>query len=194
MIPPKPPAGPGPGSEVERLLDRLSALIERFRIESERFLNGVHDADAEALQGRIQRILRELRSAPIKSAVETFRLTGLEARFNSLSERFGRRLRDQEEGRGPAHAADDAPTHDPERGIVLGRSADPTAVEALLAGLARHGAASKLDLESFRGYLLKQIDQIHRKTGADRVQFRLAHEEGKVKIKARPVGANELDD
>jgi hypothetical protein len=193
VIPPKSPAAAGAGPDVERLLDHMSALIERFRVESERFLNGVHDADAESLQNRIQRRLRELRAVPIKSAVENFRLTGLEARFNSLSERFGRRLREQEEGRGPAHAADEARELDPERGIVLGRSADPSAVEALLAGLARHGAASKLDLDSFRGYLLKQIDQIHRKTGADRVQFRLAREEGKVKIKARPVGSDESD-
>jgi hypothetical protein len=60
-------------------------------------------------------------------------------------------------------------------------------VEALFAGLARAGGAARLDLESFRGYLEKQAAEIRAKTGAERVQFRLAQEEGKIKLKARPV-------
>lgn len=191
MIPPKPPQSGAAPSDLEARLDRLAALLERFRIESERFLNGVHDADAEGIQAQIQRHLRAIRNIPIKSAVETFRLSGLEARFSSLSERFTRRLRDLEEGRGPSRALTSAAEHDAAEGIVLGRSADPAAVEALFAGLAKRGAASKLDLDSFRDYLVKQIDQIHRKTGADRVQFRLAQEGGKVKLKARPVDSSE---
>ena len=54
--------------------------------------------------------------------------------------------------------------------------------------LARRGAAAKLDLESFRSYLARQIEEIRAKTGAEQVQFRLTEEQGKVKLKARPVG------
>jgi len=195
VIPPKSQRRNDTPSDLETKLDRIGALIERFRIDTERFLNGVHDVDAEGLKTRIEARLRDLRAAPAKSPVEAFRLSGLEARFSALAERFSRRLRNQEEGRAPGRTAEIAVRgHDPEAGIVLGRSADPNAVEALFAGLAERGAASKLDLESFRGYLIQQIDQIHRKTGADRVQFRLSHEGGKVKLKARPIDSSRSDE
>lgn len=72
--------------------------------------------------------------------------------------------------------------------MVLDRNLEPDAVEALFAGLARRGA-SKLDLDSFRGYLAQQLEAIHGKTGAAEVQFRVAEEDGKLKLKAKPVGA-----
>jgi len=46
-----------------------------------------------------------------------------------------------------------------------------------------------MELEAFRGYISRQIESIRIKTGCDAVQFRLATEEGKLKLKAKPVGA-----
>lgn len=142
----------------------------------------------------MQRALRDLRTVALRSAVEQFRLSGLESRFNILSESFGRRLRDREEGRGPQRpkeTAPAAPRYDPEAGIVLGRGPETAAVDALFAGLARHGAAARLDLDAFRHYVQRQIEEIRNKTGAERVQFRLTREDGKVKLKARPIGSSE---
>jgi hypothetical protein len=45
-----------------------------------------------------------------------------------------------------------------------------------------------MDLDTFRGYLQKQMTQIRDKTGCDAVQFRVVNEDGKVKLKAKPVG------
>ena len=198
MSPPRPPvpaalrgdepeATPG----FEPRLARLSDLIEQFRVDGERYFNGALPIPPEDLRLKTQRALRDLRSVNLKSSVEIFRLGGLEARFNVLSENFGRRLREREEGRGahrPHEVAPEPSRYDPRAGIVLGRESEPEAVEALFAGLAKSGAASKLDLESFRGYLARQIEEIRAKTGAEQVQFRLTEEEGKVKLKARPVG------
>jgi hypothetical protein len=173
-------------------LAELVRLIERFRIEVERFFNGSAPIPPEDLRLNVQKALRDLRNASPRSAVEQFRLSGLETRFNLLSESYGRRLRDREEGRTPQrthHDAAERPRYDPEQGVVLGRGADPAAVEALFAGLARSGAANRLDLESFKGYLARQIDEIRARTGAEQVQFRLTQEEGKIKLKAKPVNA-----
>jgi hypothetical protein len=109
-----------------------------------------------------------------------------------MAETYGRRLRDREEGRAPQRAREAAggrARYDLEQGVVLDRDADPAAVEAIYAGLARTGAASRLDLDTFRNYLARQVEEIRAKTGAEQVQFRLAQEEGKVKLKARPVSA-----
>ncbi len=139
----------------------------------------------------MQRELRALRQVNLKSAVEQFRLGSLEARFNSISELFGRRLREREEGRGTTHpaAAAAAPRPlDPQAGIVLDQRLDPEAVDALFAGLVRSGGGARLELDSFRTHLRKQLDTIRERTGAERAQFRLALEEGKLKLKAKPVG------
>lgn len=120
-------------------------------------------------------------------------MSTLEARFNALTERFGRLLRAREEGRAPGpRSAAPAPESrfDAATGVVLDRKLDPEAVEALFAGLARRGGASRFDLDSFRGYLSQQLDAIRAKTGASEVQFRVAEEDGKLKLKAKPVGAS----
>ena len=64
----------------------------------------------------------------------------------------------------------------------------PEAVEALYNGLAsRPGDGPKFDLDSFEKYLARQVAALREKTGCDQVQFRLAEEDGKLKLKARPV-------
>jgi hypothetical protein len=194
--------GPDAGGEssatpgIEPRLARLGDLIDKFRIEAERYFNGAAPVPPEELRTRVQRALRDLRSVNLRSAVDQFRLSGLEARFNILSENYGRRLRDREEGRGPVRPRDTAetgPQYDSEEGIVVGGKADPAAVEALFADLAKQGAAAKLDLDSFRGYLAKQVEEIRARTGAERVQFRLAREQGKIKLKAKPIGSSESE-
>ena len=53
--------------------------------------------------------------------------------------------------------------------------------------MSRPGDGPKFDLDSFEKYLARQIAALREKTGCDQVQFRLAEEEGKLKLKARPV-------
>ncbi len=127
----------------------------------------------------------------MRTAAEQFRLTQLEARFNSYAELNHRRLREKEEGRAPRAAAT-APraAHDATSGIVITDRLESDAVGALYDALAREQrGAPAMALEAFRGYLARQIENIRLKTGAEAVQFRLAAEEGKIKLKARPVGS-----
>ncbi len=134
------------------------------------------------------------------TAVERFRLGDLEARHNSYDELFSRRLREREEGRrrsGPmpvvSPSSDAAPRYDPGAGIVIGPNPDPRAVAALYEGLITVGAAGgsaagpRFDVASFGSYLQRQAAAIRDKTGCAEVQFRLAAEDGKLKLKARPV-------
>jgi hypothetical protein len=180
-------AGPAPEPSAEQELDRLADSIEKFKVESDKFLNGAQMLLPDELRAKILRELRDLRSRNLKSAAEQFRLGTLEARYNSLAERFGRRLREREEGlRGPQRPAAPARRLDPQRGIVLDEALDRDAVAALAAALARGGAPAP-DLDTFRDYLGRQLAQVRAKTGARQVQFRLAVEEGKAKLKAKPL-------
>jgi hypothetical protein len=172
-------------------LDALNRDLQQLRIDFERFFNGSLHSPPDELRGRVQTQLRHLRGVNLTTAVDSFRLGDLEARFNSYNELFNRRLRDLEEGRHPAvrYAPPAAERrHDPFAGILFGERIDPEAATALYQGLAAApGDSPRFDLDSFQTYLARQVAAIRDKTGCSEVQFRLASEDGKVKLKARPV-------
>jgi hypothetical protein len=181
-------AGPG----LSDTLDQLGRDIRQLQIDFERFFNGGLHLPPDELRTRIQAQIRALRNLTITTSVDNFRLGDLEARFNSYNELFNRRVRDREEGRHQAAAraaAPEKPRYDPEAGIVFGSRVDPEAVEALYQGLAGRGEGPKFDLDSFQTYLARQVTALREKTGCSEVQFRLANEDGKLKLKARPVPA-----
>jgi hypothetical protein len=201
----QPPARPGGGPPplvgrspfVTELVDaearfaRLEAAVEQFRIDIERWWNGALPLPPEESRRRIERELRDIRGGAAKGAVEQFRLGSLESRFNSLSELFGRRLREREEGRAPipVRPVAEAPRLDAAAGIVVSARLEGDAVQALWAKLASSDAGSRLELETFRGYLSRQLEEIRARTGSDSVQFRVVEEEGRLKLKAKPLHA-----
>lgn len=181
-----------PGPALGETFDQLSQDIRKLQIDFERYFNGGLPFPPEELRGRIQAQIRGLRNVTMTSAVDSFRLGDLEARFNSYNEMFNRRVRDREEGRlvGMRHAvAPEPPKYDPMAGIVFGTSVEPAAVEALYQGLASQSGGPRFDLDSFQTYLARQAAALREKTGCQEVQFRLASEDGKLKLKARPVPA-----
>jgi hypothetical protein len=199
--PKRPGDGPGGSSaaaapriapSLGEILDQIARDIRQLQVDCERFFNGGLPIPPEELRNRIQAQIRNLRTLKIPSTLDSYRLGDLEARFNSSNELFNRRLRDREEGRhlpGAHHTAHlERRRYDPREGVTLGGSFDPEAVEALYQGLAsRPGDGPKFDLDSFEKYLARQVAALREKTGCDQVQFRLAEEEGKLKLKARPI-------
>jgi len=169
-------------------IDNLEKRIEAFRVDWERFLNGALDRPPDEIRDRIRGSIRRLYSANIQAAVERFRLGALEARFNSLSELFNRRQREQE-GASPSRRSSGAiPVARPDarRGIQFTAGSEDEKVRALHSALAERGAM-KLDLPEFQRYIDNQIRKIQGKTGCAEVSFRVAEEDGKLKLKARPV-------
>jgi len=182
--------GRRPGPPVPEMLDHLGRDIKQLQVDYERFFNGALPFPPEELRNRVQSQLRQLRNLNLTAAVDNFRMADLEARYNTYNELWNRRVRDLEEGRHttvrPA-AAVEAPRYDAARGILVTGAVEPEAAEALYQGLAR-SEAPKFDLDSFRAYLERQAAAIRTRTGCGQVQFRLADEDGKMKLKARPVG------
>jgi hypothetical protein len=180
-----------PGPALGEALDQLARDIRQLQIDFERFFNGGLPLPPEEQRTRVQTQLRNLRNISMTSAVDSFRLNDLEARFNSYNELFNRRIRDVEEGRRGPHkvfAFVERQRFDPRGGIVFGSDIDPEAAEALYHGLsAGAGDGPRFDLDSFQTYLRRQTAAIREKTGCTEVQFRVAEEEGKLKLKARPV-------
>jgi len=168
--------------------------VEQFRVDAERYFGGGLELPPEDLRDRVAAQIRELRAVNVRTVADRYRLNALEARFNALSELFNRRLREREEGRGvaqrPAVATVEAPRYDAAAGVVLGDRPDPAAIETLWRSLVATGGR-KLELDTFRGYLERQVEQVRAKTGATRVQFRVAEENGELKLKAKPIAPGE---
>lgn len=165
-----------------------------MNLEYEKYFNGGLPIPPVPFRVKVENQLKQLRNAQGLGAVERFRLASLEARFTSYAELSNRRLREREEGRRPRATvvARQAPRHDAEQGITFGRELEPEALEALFAGLHRNNPSPpRFDLDSFGNYLRGQLAAIQQRTGCAEVQFRVANEDGKLKLKARPLSGGQ---
>jgi len=188
----RPAAAPAARSvNLQEALDQLGRNIQQLRIEFERFFSGGVTVPPEELRNRIAMQLRQFRSLNLTAAVDSFRLSDLEARFNTYNELFNRRLREREEGRQPGRViaeVEPPPRYDVAAGILVADSIEPAAAEALYVGLSKGGGeAPRFDLGTFQTYIERQAAAIRARTGCNQVQFRLADEDGKLKLKARPI-------
>lgn len=176
----------------QRRIDRVERQIDDLRVEFERFFSGDLGAPPEPLRSEIRGGLRSLRANQFQTPVDSFRITQLEARFNSYNELFNRRLREREEGRDRQTAAPPPRRPDPVRGVVVGSRIDAEAVKALYRGLHAGGdEVPRFDLDAFRSYLERQLASIRAKTGCSEIQFRTISEGGKVKLKAKPLAGSD---
>jgi hypothetical protein len=175
---------------LEQSLQRLSHDLRELRIEFERFFSGAEAVPPEELRGRVQVQLRELRQRNLGLA-DNFRLGSLEAQFNAYNELYNRRLREREEGRhvAPRPAAPAvAPAYDAEAGIAVDERPSRDALAALFQRLyPTADRAARVDFESFCALVAAQGEQIRQRSGCARVLFRVAEEEGKLKLKAKPL-------
>ncbi|MFQ5526045.1 MAG: hypothetical protein ACE5GX_07250 [Thermoanaerobaculia bacterium] len=167
--------------------------MRRLRIEFDKFMAGASRVPPEEFRFQIERRIRHMRQAKLRSFAQRFRLGSLEASFNTLCELHGRRLRDIEQGK-VAHPrrAEARPQLDPTRGFVLGDKADRSALEALYKKLyGASGRESKTDFGSFEKHVAKQVQSLQKKTGCRQVHLRVTEDGGTLKLKAKPVRKEE---
>ena len=175
-------------SDFEREVQLLTRGIEQLRIDTLRFLAGDLHIPPEELKTDLAKRFRNLRAQGVHGVAENFRLGSLEARFNSQVDLYNRRMREREQGSAKAASKPESPP-DPMKGVTVGKNGDANAVEALYKGLYLSTGSRNpgMDLEKFRTYIDRQAEVVRSKTGADSIQFRIAVEDGKMKIKAKPI-------
>lgn len=175
-------------TEHDEALQRLDRDLKRFKIDFERFFSRNLATPPDQLRQNIQKKIQLLRMERLKTVAQRFQLNTLEARFNTLWVQFNRRLREQEEGGGAREAAGSEETKiDTSQGIVIARSPDRKAVQALYDDLyGGPGRDKKTDFDSFQAYLEKQTAEIRSKTGCGQVRFRITSDGGELKLKAKP--------
>lgn len=166
-------------------LDLLERDIQTWKLEYTRFLNGAADTPPEELFESIRSDIRQLHEQT-RSTAARFRLQGLEARYSSYSELFDRRMQVNEIGGRNARDVSSDRNLDECR-FIIGEVLDPSAAESLYEGLyGGSGKGTSVDFQTFVSYVESQCKRIQKKTGCAEVQFRIANENGKRRLKARP--------
>ncbi len=173
---------------MEGKIQQLERAIERFRIEAEQYFNGALKLPPEESRLNLQRLVRFLQDQNLRAS-EQFRLSNLTARWNSLNEIYGRRLRDREEGRTQELRRPSEPPPrpqlDPFEGIPLDRRLAGEGVEMLFRELVSRNV-SQIEFETFRQHLARQLELLQTKTGVEGAIARLTEEDGKWKLKLKP--------
>jgi len=181
---------PPPATDLEEAIDNLDLKIRRLKIEYDRFFNGALDRPPEQFRQSINADIQALRTVHIKDFPLRFRLTNLEARFNTYAVLFHRRIQEMEEGSLLERRSTGGPRQvfDPRGGIVIDETPPRGAVQALFNEVyAVDKDRSDANFTRFHTYLLQQVTNIRQKTGCKGVKFRVESTGGKTKLKAKPV-------
>lgn len=179
----------GPVRNLEKDFVEIGDAIHQFRIEVQRYFAGDVHIPPETQKDRLASRIRQLRNSGLRGVAENFRLSTLESQFNSQVDFFNRKMREREQGGQRRLAPVEPPPPDPTQGVVYGQGGHASAVEILYKGLYLQSGnrSPSMDLEKFRDFVGKQAEAIRAKTGCSDIQFRVEVEDGKPKLKAKPV-------
>lgn len=201
---------------LEEDLAKIEEGIFRLQKEWERFFSGQErKAPFEAKQ-RLDRLVRRYVGVEIRNNIERFRFQSLTAKYNTLADMWNRKLRAIEEGRplssvqlkqvreAEALGAPSVPVVQSAAGSRSIETPGPGRAEIRLSTLrdddqgvkdlfeqfraARASVGeSEVKFESFRKLIAQQRTRLLEEKDAVAVDFRIALQDGKVALKAKPV-------
>jgi hypothetical protein len=184
------PARATPPKNLDAEIDQFERELNRLRIDFERFLNGALEIPPVELESSLVSQLHRLR-ARAKTSLEIFRLGALEGKLQSQREHYQRRLRDKEMGGLRPAPRVAKPALDAGQGVELRDKVDDAAAtalyRALYGGLAANAHTVPPAMEKFRETLARQVASVREKTGCASVRLRVVEEDGRPKLKARPI-------
>jgi uncharacterized protein YdcH (DUF465 family) len=202
-------------SALEEDLTRIEEGTFKLQKEWERFFSGQERKAPFESKQRLDRLIRRYIGVEIRNNIERFRFQSLTARYNTLSDMWNRKLRAIEEGRPMSSTqlkqarelADATGTQPPTPLAPSARSTEtqpPARNEIRLSTLrddeqgvkdlyeqfrtARASVGeSEVKYESFRKLITQQRTRLLDEKDAVAVDFRIAVQDGKVALKAKPV-------
>ncbi len=184
------------GQDTEADLQLLDVKIKQARNEYEQYFLGTRPREPQVLRGEVQKMVNYYTNVSISNTALRFRFNGLQARFFSLRRHWDSTLRKMDEGTYKrdvfkANLRRKAPTP---QAAASPRTAKRTASEApdlfadYRAARERCGqSVERMDRARLDEQIARQREAIRAKTGCKDVQFRVVVEDGRAKLKAKPV-------
>lgn len=194
----------------EEDLVQLEKDVRQIKIEYEVYFGGGRKRPPTDLEWRIdQTIKRYSERGPRLTATQMFRLNGMIQKYVKFREVFRKRSKQREEGTVPRHygaaarevemirrqrAEQTKKTEGIVARVAIGAHTDPAResmktrklYEAFRETKEKAGeSTSKLSLEDFREFVARKSKELRGADGESSVEFVIATEEGRVKLKAR---------
>ena len=203
-------------SALEEDLAKIEEGIFRLQKEWERFFSGQERKAPFESKQRLDRLVRRYVGIEIRNNVERFRFQSLTAKYNTLSDMWNRKLRAIEDGRplssvqlkqvreAEAQAVPEVKVVQSSPGSRSVLTPGPGRTEVRLSTLrdddqgvrdlfeqfraARASVGeSEVKYESFKKLITQQRTRLLEEKDAVAVDFRIAMQDGKVALKAKPV-------
>lgn len=178
-------------SSIEADIARLEAGIRQLKIQYDMFFAGALPREPFELRNELDHLVRRASNLSIRKYAHRFHLNSLIARYNAMSELWGKTMRAREEGdRPPAQLAD-------RRGAratscrIGENDRDDLALRRLHrefeeARKRRDSKAKVIGFDSFVQGIRAQAARLRTKTGCGDVELRVIEKDGAVQLKARP--------
>ncbi|HET6268184.1 MAG TPA: MXAN_5187 C-terminal domain-containing protein [Acidobacteriota bacterium] len=188
---------------LDKELDDLERSINQLKREMEIYLAGATKLPPLGARDKLERTVRKLSGDPNMSQATRFRYNTLAGRFNTYLDLWNKQLKLKEEGKSPIRSGvfggptqklgEEAYRTEP----IPSKAAEPKPAAAspfqkvyndyLSKRLETGEQNPRVSLESFEKTLAKQREAILQKHQCKDVEFYVSVEEGRTKLKAKPV-------
>jgi hypothetical protein len=172
--------------ELKSALDRLEQDLDGLQHQYELFFSGGRKSEPVRERTALETTLRKMGQRTFTQTQEQFRFNAIQARYYSFGNHWGRTVRDMEEGRLSRDAKGRLtrpapPADDPIDAAQLDAAARRLAEARVACGLPVGGDG---DLAAMKEALMARARDIAARAGGKKIEFRIAVEDGKPKIRA----------
>ncbi len=188
------PTGPPGSAALEADLQRLDTLLRQLKVQYDMFFAGSLKRQPLELRGEAEKIVRRYANASIQKYAQQFHLGTLVSRYNSLTELWGKTLREREEG--DRHVAASAEAVEPQETLLARcRVRDPEQQATQLRKLyqrfvearrAYSGETRDLPFEKFLRGITRQTRTLQEREECGEIELRLVVSDRGVELRARP--------
>lgn len=188
------------GNDLDDDLQLLDIKLKQVKNEYDQYFLGSRKREPQLLRGEVQRIITYYSNVPIQNTAQRFKFNNLRSRFFTFRRLWDDTLRKIEEGRYERHLfranlrdreRNEAKQKVEERGIREesrgGSPADQLYARYVAAREKTGQGAAGLSREKLDALVKKQTAAIRSRYGVDKVRFKVVVEDGKAKLKAKPV-------
>lgn len=177
-------------------LDQFEQLLSELIIKYEQYFLGIEKREPLRLFAQTERLSQRLNASVITNSMQRFRYNCLVARFTTYRQHWARITRQIEEGKYSRdrfkmkiheRARDNAPSPQTDFEPPVAREVDRVYQQYLAARAACHMPVEGISPEMIAAALEKQRPLILERYNCRDVEFRIVIEDGRPKIKARPI-------
>lgn len=177
---------------IEKNLKILEERIRALKIEWDLFFTGNRRVPPTKELGELDKFVKTLRNTAIPDNSLRFKFQSVYSNYVAMSELWTKRLRQQEEGKlHKRPVRQTIMTVAPAQGVVISNpSGQQHRIKTLFNDFLTQSnpeTVKDLNFQTFAAKISQQVEVLMRKTGCGEVQLSVRIEDGKVKLKAKPL-------